>query len=190
VLFLDPAVLADAALRVTGLDAPDLIPQLFIHDPLIAQLVSSFEEEVVAGGIAPRLYIESLASALGAHIVTKYSAPSLWDKRPGALNCSQVRSAVALMNERLDGDITLQDLASSACMSKYHFAKCFKLAVGVAPHQYLVRLRMEKARKLLSGDRLSIEEVANAVGYACRAHFVQQFRKTVGVTPSHYRRAR
>jgi AraC family transcriptional regulator len=74
-----------------------------------------------------------------------------------------------------------------ANMSKYHFAKSFRQAMGIAPHQYLVKLRVEKARKLLAQNTMSVEEVARSVGYADKGHFAAQFRKIVGISPNQYR---
>jgi AraC family transcriptional regulator len=59
--------------------------------------------------------------------------------------------------------------------------------MGIAPHQYLVKLRVEKARKLLAQQTMSVEEVASRVGYADKAHFAAQFRKIVGISPKRYR---
>jgi AraC family transcriptional regulator len=73
-------------------------------------------------------------------------------------------------------------------MSKFHFAKSFREAMGIAPHQYLVKLRIEKARKLLTDPALSLSEVAKRVGYSDIGQFSAQFRKVAGASPKRYRR--
>jgi len=73
-------------------------------------------------------------------------------------------------------------------MSKYHFAKSFRRATGMAPHRYLMDIRVAKARELLVHSDLSIEEIAYRVGYMDRSHFRGQFLSTVGTTPGRYRR--
>ncbi len=78
-------------------------------------------------------------------------------------------------------------MSSVAQMSKYHFAKCFKRAVGMPPHQHLVQLRVEQACRLMKTRKLSMEEIAYRVGYVDKNHFAAQFRRITGTTPRSYR---
>ena len=91
------------------------------------------------------------------------------------------------MHDNLHENLTLADMAAVANMSRFHFAKSFRRAIGITPHRYLVELRIAKARKLLAVGGLSIEEVAYRVGYADKSHFTAQFHKVVGTTPCRYR---
>ena len=72
-------------------------------------------------------------------------------------------------------------------MSKYHFAKSFRQMTGMPPHHYLVKRRIEKARRLLAVEAMSLQEIAQSVGYTDKAHFAAQFRKIVGISPRSYR---
>lgn len=190
VIFLDAAIMAQAASSIAGVETPEVAPQIAIEDDLIRSIGEALDSELESGRATPKLYIESLTTALSTHIIAKYATSELKGRVPGALTPVQRRRSIDFMKENLARTISLGELAESACMSKYHFAKSFKLSLGVAPHQYLVRLRVERARQLLAGERMSIDEVANSVGYADTSHFVQQFRRHLGVTPSHYRRLR
>jgi AraC family transcriptional regulator len=188
VIFLDLHIVSDISLAITGLEEPEIQRQLGIHDPVVRALGESLDAELFASRPSPRAYIECLARSLGAHIVSKYAKREYPDGDSSAMNGTQLRRSIAFMKEHLDTEVTLEALASVAAMSKFHFAKSFKHAMGVAPHQYLVRLRIEQARKILAHDTLSVEQIANSVGYADTAHFAEVFRRLTGLSPSQYRR--
>jgi AraC family transcriptional regulator len=158
-----------------------------MNDPVVRGIGDALDAEVAAGHPSPRIYGESLAAAMATHIFTKYS-----NRLPGRLlgaqlTKTQLRRSIEFINANLDKDPTLEEIASAANMSKYHFAKSFRRLVGLAPHQYLINRRVEEARKLLMLDTLSIEEIANRVGYSDKGHFAAQFTKIVGVSPHRYR---
>lgn len=91
------------------------------------------------------------------------------------------------INENLERDLTLSEIAASVGMSSYHFARTFKQATGLPPHQYLIKLRLENAKRLLAQTNLAIAEIAYRVGFASQSHFTTLFRKHVGTTPKAYR---
>jgi AraC family transcriptional regulator len=186
-IFLDRLVMSDIARAETGLDFPEITPQFGIVDPLIRSLGMALDAELATEYPSPRVYGETLAMALAAHIFAKYAKPVFRDMRSLSLNRSQLRRSIEFINDNLDKDLPLSEIAAVANMSKYHFAKSFRQVMGIAPHQYLVKLRVEKARKLLTENTMSVEEVANRVGYSDKGHFAAQFLKIVGITPNRYR---
>src|SRR5258706_434100 len=87
---------------------------------------------------------------ISASMVPRHSSQNR--RRPveyrGALTGQQLRRVLVVVQDRLEEDITLDDLASAACMSRFHFVRAFKAAVGKPPHRWLVGLRMERAKEL------------------------------------------
>lgn len=81
-----------------------------------------------------------------------------------------------------------ETLARMACYSPWHFIRAFRAAYGETPHAYLVRQRLERARRLLCGSPLAIAEVALACGFANRCAFSRLFRERFGVTAGAVRR--
>jgi len=100
-----------------------------------------------------------------------------------------VQEALAFIDRHLEGDLTLLHIAEALRVSPHHFAHVFRLAVGVAPHQYVIRRRVERAKELLDTTDLPIVEVALAVGCANQSHFSALFHRITGLTPHSYRAA-
>jgi AraC family transcriptional regulator len=95
------------------------------------------------------------------------------------------------MAEHVAEDFNLARLAAQAGLSKFHFDRQFKSAVGVSPSRYHINLRMNEARRLLRETKKSVVEVALAVCYADHpSHFAKLFRRETGMSPSDYRRQR
>jgi AraC family transcriptional regulator len=90
------------------------------------------------------------------------------------------------LNDNLAGSVALADLAAVARVSVFHFARQFRGAVGASPHQYVIRLRVERAKELMRQGRLSLAQVAAAVGFADQSHFNRHFKRLAGVTPRQF----
>lgn len=102
----------------------------------------------------------------------------------------KVQQALQLIDSNLADRLTLPDLAKRLEMSPYHLAHIFKRRVGVAPHQYVIRSRVELARELLARTRLPIADIALIVGCANQSHFSALFHRVTGQTPHAYRTVR
>ena len=81
--------------------------------------------------------------------------------------------------------MALEEIAGAVGYSPFQFARLFKATVGLAPHQYLLRLRLrlERAQRLI-GQGLGLAEAALASGFYDQAHMTNVFRKQLGRTPS------
>jgi AraC family transcriptional regulator len=107
----------------------------------------------------------------------------------GALPFLKLRRILDYINDHLDREVSLADLATIVDLSPYHFARLFKQSMGMAPHQYLIERRIEAAKRLLATTHFSIAEIAYQVGLSSQSHLTNLFRKRVGMTPSAYRNA-
>jgi AraC family transcriptional regulator len=173
----------------TGTESSRVQPQYWIQDPLIHAIGTALEDELSSPSATSGSYAESLGAALVAHIFAKYADTSVPAQNVRTQYTGQIGRSLEFIGDHLDRDLSLDELAAVANMSKFHFAKSFRQAMGIAPHQYLVKLRVEKARKLLALQTMSVEEVANTVGYTDKGHFAAQFRKIVGISPNRYLRS-
>lgn len=89
----------------------------------------------------------------------------------------------------LDREIALSALAQTAGMSPHYFSELFKQSVHISPYQYVLRRRIEHARKLLEEPSVTVFEAAMRSGFSDQSQFTKIFRRAVGVTPTSYRAA-
>jgi transcriptional regulator GlxA family with amidase domain len=104
---------------------------------------------------------------------------------PGAL-----RRVHEYIETHASENIELSMLATIADLSLFHFAREFKRSTGVAPHNYLVRKRVERAKDMLARTDCSLTEIALAAGFSDQSHLARHFRQIVGSTPGEFRWAR
>ncbi len=107
-----------------------------------------------------------------------------------ALQTARIQAVIDFMNTNLHRRIALTELAGIASLSPSHLFRLFKLQTGLPPGEYLIKLRMEKARHLLATSFLSIKQVMATLGYdtSSRGNFVRKFKSYFDLTPSEYRK--
>ena len=96
--------------------------------------------------------------------------------------------AIRMMHENLGDYFTIDDMANSAMFSKFHFTRIFQEVTGVSPGRFLSALRLQKAKQLLVSTRWNVADISVLVGYSSVGTFSTRFSKSVGLSPSHYRR--
>jgi transcriptional regulator GlxA family with amidase domain len=101
---------------------------------------------------------------------------------------AQIARAVDLMQSCYQDELSLDDLARAAAMSRYHFLRSFKAHVGITPYVYLQRVRLRTATSLLLASTRSITEIALACGFTSSSRFSAAFRRCYQCSPSAYRR--
>jgi AraC family transcriptional regulator len=157
-------------------------------DPLIQQLGLQLLAEADSPSPAGRLYADSLIQTLTLHLLTNYgtSRPS---KRTatGGLSGFKLRRVKEFIDENLDADLSLAEIASVADLSQFHFARAFRKSTGMTPQQFLMQQRIERAKELLRRDELPIVEVSLRTGFKNQSHFTSLFRKFTSITPKMWR---
>ncbi len=108
----------------------------------------------------------------------------------GGLAQWQRRRVVELMEDVLDGDRYLADLAAACHLSARHFARAFAQSEGMPPHRWILRRRIEKAKELLAHSDLTLIQIALETSFATQSHFTRVFKQHVGVSPGAWRRER
>ena len=93
-----------------------------------------------------------------------------------------------LIKERYMQRITLDEMAGEQRMSKYHFSRSFKAETGFSPYEYLIKYRLNAAKRLLLGSDLAVDEIALSCGFESVSNFIGKFKRTVGMTPGAYRK--
>lgn len=170
-------------------DRVELIPEFCVRNPQIEQILMLLRSELHQGdGGMGRLYIESLANALVVQLLRNYStAQPRVTMCEGGMGHRKLLQVTNYINDYLDQDIKLTDLAQLLGMSQSHFSHLFKQSMGISPHQYLLQQRVERAKQLLKQTERSVIEIALACGFDSHSHLSKQFRQFTGMTPKAYR---
>jgi AraC family transcriptional regulator len=190
-LFLDPDRLRSCSEQTANGREPEVLDRLGADDPKLFAILRLLGEEVQPHDIPSRLFLEHLVDLLCFQLLrahTSFQAPPATGSNRGLAQW-QVKRLTAYMREHLAQDIGLQDLADIVRLSRFHFCTAFRIATGHTPYEWLTRLRMEMARKLLADSALRITDIALAVGYKTPSAFAVTFRRHVGVRPTDFRRS-
>jgi AraC family transcriptional regulator len=187
-LFLDPSLLARAAADSDMTSRIELIEACGTSDPIIRQIAMALAAEAGSERPASRLYAESLANLLAVHLLRHYTIAGYRLRVvTGGLSGRKLRRATEFIADNLEHDIALREIAGAVDLSPYHFARAFKQATGLTPHQYLIKSRIERAKSLLAETELPIIEISHGVGFKNQSHFTTIFRRLTSLTPGAYR---
>lgn len=161
------------------------------RDPALSMFLERIRSELVGQPRPSALMVQALAQALTVHLVRAYADAGGPSQAPrGGLPAFKLHRILALLEQRLDGEFRLAPLARAAGLSEFHFCRTFKKTTGFSPSRYFIRLRIDRARRLLRETDKPVIEIGLDVGYASPSHFAQVFRREVGVAPSAYRAQR
>ena len=187
-LSIEPESIANAAIDSVKSDRLEIVPHFATSDRRLLQIAQWLLIELHRQQMGSDLYTESLITILKVHLLRSYSIfnPIIPDYK-GGLAKYKLNRTISFINDNLDRDFKLKDLASLVEMSPYHFARMFKQSVGLTPHQYLVKQRMNKAQELLRRTEIAIADIGYLVGYKNSSHFAKVFRQQVKVSPTAYR---
>lgn len=191
-VMLSDARLQDVAEQAGARGRVELVPRVGEPDHVGAQLLQALGDHAANPDRAGTTLIEQTLDLLCRHLVRIHStrggaAGSV--ARHGALLPWQVRRVAAYIDDHLDQDVTLDDMARQLALSRFHFCTAFRLATGQTPHQWLTAERIRRARELLRDPDRPVAEIGLAVGYHTHSAFAATFRKVTGMTPTEFRRA-
>jgi AraC family transcriptional regulator len=103
------------------------------------------------------------------------------------MNSAEER-AIRFLYEKYSEPLSLADIANSAILSRFHFCRTFRDATGVTPGRFLSAIRIYQAKRLLLNTRMSVTDIAFAVGYNSLGSFSNHFTESVGIAPGRFRR--
>ncbi|HEY0502273.1 MAG TPA: AraC family transcriptional regulator [Lysobacter sp.] len=110
--------------------------------------------------------------------------------RTSGLSDRALERTIAHIHAHLFDNLSLGDLARIACVSRFHFARMFRVRTGFSPMKYVQNERIEIAKHLLRTHEGNISSIAAALGFFDQSHFSRVFRKLTGVSPGRYARCR
>ena len=129
--------------------------------------------------------------ALAARLLQRYcdgESAECTEAGTEGLDHLRLRRVLDYIEANVQDDITLADLAGIAGYSPYHFARKFATAMGIPPHRYISRLRLQSAMSELAVGKLPLTEIAFNAKFSSQASFTRAFRRSTGMTPKEYQR--
>lgn len=166
----------------------ELKPILIAEDEQIVRIAYSLLHEIYAGGEGGRLYSESLLTCLNIHLLRHYCTfqAKLKGYQQG-LSKRKLKRAIDYIQAHLTEEIRLNDIAQRLNMGSYYFSRLFQRSTGLPPYQYVLRERVELAKRRLRDSEDSISDIALDCGFSSSSQLSRHFRKFVGTTASQYR---
>jgi AraC family transcriptional regulator len=167
----------------------ELHPRWRMTDARLSSLLAAVNSERVAGFPSGRLFLDSVEQALAAALINGYAVRH----RPvrtyrGGLSPVRLRKVKEFVHAKLEDELRLGELAQSVGLSIAHFSGMFRKSTGETPHQFVLRLRVDRAKEMLRSAESRVLDVAIACGFKTQQHFARVFRQLCGATPSEYRR--
>ena len=157
---------------------------LDIRAPQLQRVAVALANEASAGTPSGLAFVDTMTAALGLQLLQKAGVrPPPPARYHGGLAPGARRRVLELMDAHPEARLTIDALAREAGLSPTHFSRAFKESTGRAPHQHLMALRLDRARRLLEGPDAMLSDIAQRTGFADQAHFTRFFKRRFGVTP-------
>jgi AraC family transcriptional regulator len=162
------------------------------NHPLTWRLAQAIYEECESEARQGLLYAETAIAFLALHVVRSLSnvAAPVRILRRGGLAPAVLNRACDYMVDRIAQNVSLSEVAGIADLSLAHFSFAFKTSMGIAPHTWLRRQRVDRAKALLLDPSLTLNAVALSVGFSTQSAFGAAFKRGTGSTPAAWRRTR
>lgn len=185
---LDAEFVARVAEENFGSARFHLLPQMGIRDDAMQGIALLLRAELASDGAGGALLAGSLSYALTAYLLRVHAHFHRNSAEPicelcGGLSARALLRVEELVRERLASNLSLDDMAGAAQVSRFHFARSFKSSTGQTPYQWVLTQRIERAKVLLCQGRLSLREIAQETGFADQSHLTRHFRRATGTTP-------
>jgi AraC family transcriptional regulator len=192
-LYLTRDVLARVSADVFDRDIADvrLMDVLKADDEVLRTGIAAMAEEVRTSNLGGQLFVDALATQVCIQLLRHHALVTFREKpvAGAGLSALQARIVSRYIEEHLDQQLRLVDLAGAARISVNHFLRQFKRRFGCAPHVYVIQRRIARAQRLLEKTPLSIKEVAASTGFADQSHMTRAFQRYLRTTPRAYREA-
>lgn len=192
-LYLPREILDEVSEDITQ-DSPtriELMARIAIFDPILEQLCRAVRDALDEDPSSSRLYVEYMARAIAAHLITAHSNVATQNsalssnRRLSARLLPRVREMV---ESKLGDRLTTSDIAAETGMGPDHFGRLFKQATGTTLYQFVIRCRVDRARRLLVDTSMPILQIARECGFADQVHLTRSFGRFVGTSPAAFRK--
>lgn len=179
----------DASLLQERLNISDALglmdaPRFRFSDDRLWTLIRLLTDAIDDTDPSAQLYGDSLAAAIAAKL---FERPKQVKGSEQRLSAIQLRDAMGYLEARMPARVELATLAELAGLSQSHYCRAFKASTGLAPYQWQLQARVDRAKDLLLNTNRGLQDVAEATGFADAVHFGRTFRRMTGASPAAWR---
>lgn len=177
-MYIDPAALAYQAHTAFHINQRQIHLQdlTFVDDPALAMIVRGAVLPLDWTDTTDRMALDSACHLLLHRLLRHHSARAADVVVRGGLAPSLQKKLIDYIEAHLSSPLTLQELANQAHLSTFHFAKMFRLSMGMPPHGFVAKRRVERAKHLLRNSPCELSQIAQECGYASQSHFNRAFK--------------
>lgn len=165
---------------------------IFDNEPITVpvNLYNLLKEYIIENNFPQSGYkfiIETLSIQIAVNLLRNIKSNISQQKEYNSLSYSKrIKTAIEFMYEYCGGNFTIDDLAREINLSKYHFIRVFKSETGKTPYEYLIEIKIQKAKQLLKKRQHTITEICFLLGFNNHSHFSKIFKKKTGYTPTEF----
>lgn len=169
----------------------DLTLRYAFNDGFLVDALFSLADEIQNDMPNGSLYAEGLSLTIIGWLSRHHACkPGQVVPPARTLSSAQQAKVCEFVDTYLDADLSVERMAAEVGLSPYHFSRLFRTSFGVAPHRYVLQMRIARAAHLLRADKQrSIADIAFASGFASQAHLSHAFKCHMGQTPARWRSA-
>jgi AraC-like DNA-binding protein len=170
--------------RIGGLSQPICGPK----DPILFRIAQLLVPALDAPNTVSQAFIEYIALAFHEHVIRFYGGSAISTRPEMRLAPWQIRRVIELVESNLGKNHSISELAQLCELSTSHFAQAFRRTIGAAPHQWLMKRRVEHAKMMLRTTRFSLALISASCGFYDQSHFSRVFMRAEGHSPAEWRR--
>ena len=155
----------------------------------LSNLIKIFMHESQSDMVGQDLMLNCLSTEIAICLVRELNNNTIqWLDRQSRYDSQGIKRVIDFMEENISKEFSYSDIANVSHYSPYYFSRMCKSETGKSPYEYLLELRIQKAKDLLQGHKYTITEICFICGFNNPSHFTSSFKKKSGVTPTAYRK--
>jgi AraC family transcriptional regulator len=153
---------------------------------IASYLLNAIRSDIVQGSPAGPTFTQSAIVSL-LHYLNQPGGGLLPRQVKRGLSRRQLKILQEMIDARFASPLSLEELSLEVGLSPGYLSRAFKISTGITPHQYILRIRVDRAKQLIQTKDYSLDEIAEHVGFADGSHMTSVFWKVTGRPPSHFR---
>jgi AraC family transcriptional regulator len=187
-VYYDPAILPEELdTRLAGIERP----MLYFDHPGLRMTLTKIQALLIDPDPVDAIYAETLGLTAAIELARlQFNGPGVHVPDSGRLSAVQEKRVLEYIAANLHRNVSLSDIAGLVALSRFHFSRSFRRTTGLAPYQFILSSRVERAKAILAETETSMLEISASLGFGTQAQFSAAFRRLTGLTPSQFRRTR